>query len=107
MKITSGAVNARLRLSLFVCLGALAVLLVPEVAAAHLARYEYKFPLPLWVFLSAGAAAVALSAPAAAFAVQQSRDRTSANLYRLIAPLRLGILGTVLATPPFSCSTRS
>ncbi len=42
--------------------------------------------------------AVLISAPAAAFAVQLRRDKTSANVYRFIAPLRLGALGTVVAT---------
>jgi hypothetical protein len=89
------------RLPTLAVFAVLAALVAPDTAWAHAALYDYKFPLPLWVFLLGGAIAVFASAPAAALAVRLRGDWTSRDFYRLIAPLRLGVMGTVLATALF------
>lgn len=79
-------------------LAALLALAAPQAASAHASLYDYKFPLPLWVFLLGGAFAVLASAPAAALAVRSGADWTSRSFYRFVAPLHLGVIGTVVAT---------
>lgn len=81
--------------------GAVAGALIwPASALAHVANVEYRFPLPVWLYALAGGAVVLVSAPAAAFAVRRPKeDRIGkTDLYRWIAPLRLGAIGTVITS---------
>lgn len=76
-----------------------ATLVWPAFAFAHVGNVEYRFPLPVWLYAVAGGVAVLASAPAAAIAVRSRGDWVGrANLYRGLAPLRLGAIGTAIAT---------
>ena len=87
-----------------VLLGVVAIALVwPSAALAHVANVEYRFPLPVWLYAVAGGIVVLASAPAAAIAVRRNRGDWvgRADLYRPLAHLRLGAIGTAVATALF------
>jgi hypothetical protein len=67
---------------------------------AHAAPISYRFPLPIWIYVVAGGAAVLASGPAAALAVRGPHPvaRTTRDLYPALRRLRLGRIGTALAT---------
>ncbi len=75
---------------------AVAALVLPSAASAHVAGVEYKFPLPVWLYAVAGVAVLA-SAPAAALAVRDDEDWASRSFYSPLARLRLGVGGLALA----------
>ena len=64
---------------------ALAALIAPAAAFAHVANIEYRFPLPVWLYGLAGALVVLVSAPAAALALRKEPRVGRRNLYPALA----------------------